>query len=980
MPLPTGTLTFLFTDIEASTQLWEQQPDAMRPALARHDELLRSAVEDHNGTVVKTTGDGLLAVFAVSADAVAAALAGQQAIGAESWHLDPGQLRVRAALLTGEAEARQGDYYGPAINRAARLTAAAHGGQILLAKTTQELVRDDLPEGVSILDLGQFRLKDVPRPEHVYQLIAPSLKTNFPPLNAEPMRLANLPSQHTPFVGRQQEVQAVLDLLGEKRARLVTLIGPGGTGKTRLALNIAETLLPEYPDGVFFVDLAPIANPELLPSAVAGVLDISEASGYTLSELIQRYFKTKNLLLVLDNFEHVVIAADLLPVWQQAAPDLTLLVTSREALNLQGEWLFPVGGLPYPQDGTTANLEQYAAVQLFLQSALRVRPDFSLEKEAQGVLRICQLVEGLPLALELAASWARTMDAQAIADEIERNVEFLATRLRNVPARHRSMLAAFDYSWQQMEPAEQSAFARLSVFRGGFDRAAATAVAGASLMTLSALADKSLLRWSSANGQEAGGRYYVHELLRQFGHEKLAAKSGLIEEIQREHALYFADLVQNLIPLMLDERQLEFTNRITADIENIRVAWQWATDHVDAIALGKAGHALADYFQFVGHYSEGQATFQKAVQALAGLEQTPQVERALAARRLDLAYFQIRLGLLEEAQELAEKSWAVYDRYGMQPQPGLGTDPRAALGILASTEGDYEATAGYGQAIFQAGDTDVNSGNKPFGAYLLTRAALGQGEYEKARHYALEGYMMAQKSGERWFLAYMLNEMGNVEFALGNYGAAREHYDAAMAIRGEFNDPEGIALAAIQLGAVALRENRYDEAEKRFRQGLERYEEIHDRGGLARALDGLGQTATATGRRRAACGYYREALDIAVDIHYVPVILSLLVSIGELFLEIGLLEAGVRLLARAASHPRGEQETRQRAEEALARQLNTVTAGKSEEAVEEGSAADLSRLAKSAQAELVRLESDAADQAQTSRPVEGTDHDRAQTT
>jgi predicted ATPase/class 3 adenylate cyclase len=954
--LPSGTLTFLFTDIESSTQLWEQQPEAMRSDLVRHDELLRTVIEDHDGTFVKTTGDGLLAVFQDAKDAVAAAVAGQEAIGAETWNLESNQLRVRAALLTGTAEERDGDYYGTAVNRAARLMDAAHGGQILLSKTSQELVRDDLPDSVSILDLGHYRLKDVDRPEHVYQLVAPGLETDFPPLNALAVRLTNLPSQRTPFVGRQQEVQAVLDLLQQKQARLVTLFGPGGAGKTRLSVEIAETSLPDYSDGVFFVDLAPITNSELLPSAVANVLDIPEASGNTLNELIQRYLKPKQLLLVLDNFEHIVAAAELLPDWQQAAPDLTLLVTSREALNLREEWLYPVGGLPYPEDQETADLAKYGAVQLFLQTALRVRPDFDLEKEASGVVRICQLVEGLPLALELAASWTRTMDTRAIADEIQQNAEFLATRLRNVPERHRSMLAAFDYSWQQLGSTEESAFARLSVFRGGFDRTAVTAVTGANLNTLSALVDKSLLRWSPAKDREASGRYYVHELLRQFGHEKLAAEPGLIEEMRRNHGLYFTDLAHDLSPLMLDDRQLEFTSRITAEIENIRVAWQWAAEHAEATALREAGHAMAIYFQFVGRYTEGQTTFQKAVEALSGAEQTPENKQALAGLRLDLAYFQIRLGLLEEAQELAEKSWSVFERYEMQPQPGLGTDPRAALGILASTEGDYETTARYGEAVLRTSKADDNSGNKPFGAYLLTRAALGQGEYEKARQYAQEGYTMARQSGERWFLAYMLNEMGNVDLALGEYEDARNHYDAAMAIRRKFNDPEGIALAAVQLGAVALQEKQYDEAEKHFQQGLELYEEINDRGGLARALDGLARTAAATSKRRVACGRYRQALDIAVDIHFVPVILSLLEGVGEFFLELGDLEAGLRLLARAASHPRGEHETRRRAEEALNRQMKEAPTSKYEEIVEEGSVESLLPLAQNTQVQLERLE------------------------
>lgn len=955
MALPTGTLTFLFTDIEGSTQLWEQQPEAMRPALARHDALLRATVESYHGIVVKTTGDGLLAVFHAAANAVSAALAGQLAIDAEPWSADIGQIKVRMSLLTGAAETRDGDYYGPAVNRAARLTAAAHGGQILLSATTQELVRDLLPAGVSTLDLGHYRLRDVARPEHIHQLVAAGATPDFPPPDAISVRLTNLPQPRTPFVGRHQEVQAVLTLLHDQHARLLTLIGQGGAGKTRLSLKIAETLLPEYADGAFFVDLAPITGPDLLPAAVANVLGIPGASGYTLSELIQRYLKHKQLLMVLDNFEHVLDAADLLPDWQQAAPELTLLVTSREALNLQEEWLYPVGGLPYPKDESAADLEQYGAVQLFFQSARRVRPDFNLEAEAKDVLRICQLVEGLPLALELAASWARTMDTAAIAAEIQRNAEFLATRLRNVPERHRSMLAAFDYSWQQLKPTEQSAFAHLSVFRGGFDRDAAAAVAGASLASLSALVDKSLLRWSPGEGQASSGRYYVHELLRQFGHDKLADEAGLATEVRRKHGQYYIDFLYDLYAMMLDHRQLEFTARIAAEIENIRAAWLWATEDANATALTRAGHVLANYYQFVGNYIEGHAIYSRAAEALAGAPQAPETDKALAVIWLDLAYFKIRLGLLEEAQDLSEKSIAIFNRYDLHPRPGLGTDPRTALGILASIEGDYEATARYGREILRASESDGDLSNGPFGSHLLVRAALGQGQYEIARQNALDGYAVAKKTGERWFLAYTLNELGNVEFALGDYGAARDHYEEALAIRREFNDPEGIALAAVKLGAVALREQLYGEAEERFRQSLELYEEVNDRGGLARALVGLSQTAAATGRRRAACKSYREALDIALDMHFVPVILLLLEGVGELFLDLGQLEAGLRLLARVASHPRGEHETRRQAEEALDRRRGQVQATEFEQLIAEGSTADLLSMAKNTQAELVHL-------------------------
>jgi DNA-binding CsgD family transcriptional regulator len=494
------------------------------------------------------------------------------------------------------------------------------------------------------------------------------------------------------------------------------------------------------------------------------------------------------------------------------------------------------------------------------------------------------------------------------------------------------MLAAFDYSWQQLEPAEQSAFAHLSVFRGGFDRAAAEAVAGASLPVLSALVDKSLLRWTPGDGQGAGGRYYIHELLRQFGQEKLTGEPGQLESIRRKHGLYFTTFVHSQLPLVLGERQLQFTATIATEIENIRVAWLWATESADAAALQKAGHVMANYYQFVGHYIEGHATFLKAAEALAGAEQSAQTEKTLATT-------------------------------------GLGTDPRTALGILASIEGDYEATARYGEKIHRTSEAYDNFGNVPFGLYLLTRAALGQGDYQAARRYALQGYATAKATGERWFLAYTLMELGNVEFALNNYTAAREHYEAALAIRSEFNDPEGVALATVQLGTVALRERKFAEAEERFCQGLELYEEINDRGGLARTLDGLGQTAAATGRQRAACDHYREALQFALDIHFVPVILSLLEGIGELLAELDEIEPGLSLLARAASHPRGEHETRRRADLALSRHKSKVPVARFDEAVQEGSSAELASLAKSTLAELLRLESEVDRQAAEDTPM-----------
>lgn len=959
MVLPEGTITFLFTDIEDSTRLWEQETEAMRQALARHDDLLPGIIKRHGGTVIKTTGDGLQTGFSAGIDAVRAALAIQDALKAESWPEPIGRLRVRIGLLTGTAEFRDGDYHGPAVNRAARLMDAGHGDQILLAKTTRELVGDALPAGVSTRDLGEYHLRGVARPERIYQLLAPGLPAEFPPLRVVPVQLTNLPPRRTPFISRDRELNAVIDLLRGPEARLVTLLGQGGSGKTRLAMEIAERLLPAYEDGVFFVDLAPLTSPELLPSAVANVLGLAEAGQQSLSELVRRHLSHKQMLLVLDNFEHLLAAADLLPQWLASSPGLALLATSRAALNLQEEWLYPIGGLPYPQNGTAGDLETYGAVQLFVQSALRVRPEFSLDDETAGVVRICQIVEGLPLAIELAASWTKTLDSSTIAGEIQRNADFLATRLRNVPERHRSMLAAFEYSWQLLKQPEQTAFTRLAVFRGGFDRAAAQAVTGASPVVLTALVDKSLLHWRPGDGQGAGGRYRIHELLRQFAEEKLIQDAEEAERIHDQHTTYYTTYIQELLPLMLDDRQLEATAKVTAEIENIRVAWQWATERADVEALNRAATPMADYYQFKGRYIEGQIVFLKAAEALAGVEKTQRVEETLGEIWLDLAYFDIRLGFLEEAEAFARESHDIYQRYGKRPGPGMGTDPRIVLGLLASIKGDHAATGKYGEEVRQTAEADGNIGNRPLGTYLLTRAALAQGDYEAALRYARQGCAMARETGERWFNAYALNEMGNVEFVLGNYAAARENYETAYNIRREFDDPEGAALAALNLGIVALREQNNVEAEKQFRHGLDIYEELNDRGGLARALEGLGQAAANSGQLRTACDHYQRALEIAAGIHFVPVVLSLLGAIGEFFMDLKEPALGLECLARVASHPAAEYETKQRAEKALARYRNGWPEKLVKEAVDSGTRTGLQTLTQRANDTLLRLKREA---------------------
>ncbi len=467
--LPTGTITFLFTDVEGSTRLWEAHPATMRAVMARHDALLTACFEQHDGVVVRPRGEGdsLFAVFVRASDAVAAALAGQRAVAAEDWG-DVGPLRVRMGLHTGEADLGEGDYYGSAVNRTARIRAAGHGGQILLSEATAKLVRGTLPVEAVLLDLGRQRLRDLTEPEQLSQLTAPGLPERFPPLATLDACPNNLPLQLTSFIGRERELAEIAALL--RQHRLLTLTGPGGTGKTRLALQACAEALDEFPDGVFFVDLAPLADSALVPSAVAQTLGVQELPGVPLQASVGRFLRDRRLLLLLDNYEHLLAAADFAAALLQAAPSVALLVTSRGPLRVRGEWEYAVSPLPLPpvEDTRLATIGQNPAVGLFVARAQAVRTDFALTAEnAPAVAAICGRLDGLLLAIELAAARVRALPPAVLLARLEHRLPVLTGGARDAPARQQTLRGTILWSYALLAPAEQRLFRQLAVFAGG---------------------------------------------------------------------------------------------------------------------------------------------------------------------------------------------------------------------------------------------------------------------------------------------------------------------------------------------------------------------------------------------------------------------------------------------------------------------------------------------------------------------------------
>src|SRR5579863_490706 len=577
--LPTGTVTFLFTDIEGSTTRWEHHPEAMRAAIARHDALLRSVITAHGGFVFKMMGDAVYAVFARAPDAMTAALAGQRDVAAEDWGAI-GPLRVRMALHTGIAQNRDDDYFGPTLNRVARVLSTGYGGQVLLSAATFELARDSLPEGVSMKALGEHALKDLLRPEAVYQLVIPDMPNEFPPLKSLSQRPHNLPTQPTPFVGREQEMERLYQMLCRPDVRLVTLTGPAGIGKTRLALQVAAELSDVFADGLFLVPLAPVNEPEQTVPTIIQTLGISDLSNQAPLTLLKSALKDKQMLLLLDNFEHVIPAAVHIAELLATCPRLKIIVTSQVVLRLQAEREFTVPPLSLPNLKhlpDVAALSQYEAVALFIQRAQAVKPDFAVTNtNAPAVAGICARLDGLPLAIELAAARVKLFPPQALLTRLEQGLAILTGGARDLPARQQTLRGAIAWSYNLLSPEEQQLFRRLSVFVDGCSWEAAEQVCTAAgplseeiLESLSSLLDKSLLRQQESTESEP--RFWMLQTLREFGLEVLAS-AGETEVTREAHAEYYLALAEQAEPLLKGNEQTHWLARLEQEYENLRAA------------------------------------------------------------------------------------------------------------------------------------------------------------------------------------------------------------------------------------------------------------------------------------------------------------------------------------------------------------------------------------------------------------------------
>jgi len=864
--LPSGTVTFLFTDIEGSTRLWERDTAVMERALARHNAILNAAITGQGGVHFKTIGDAFQAAFRDPGAALAAAVDAQQALAAEPWP-ETGPIRVRMGLHVGEAEPDAvGDYLAPCLNRLSRLLAVGFGGQVLVSAAVQQRVRDRLPAGVGLRDLGRHRLRDLLEPEHVAQLVIAGLPDTFPPLKSLEGYPTNLPVLPTALIAREAELTQVAHHL-ESGQRLLTLTGPGGVGKTHLALQAAADALPRFKDGVWLVPLGELRDADLLLPRIAATLRVREGGGLDLRAALLDYLTNKRTLIVLDNFEQLVAAAPTVAELLRSCEHVRLLVTSRQRLGIAGERLLPVDPLPLPDtQGFVAATASSPAVQLFVERAQMQDPGFRLGTgNAPVVARICTRLDGLPLAIELAAAQISHFTASELLRELEDRFGILAGGRRDALSHQQALAATIVWSYDLLTPEEQRTFRALSVFAGGWNLAAATAVTeergypDRGPETVASLVESSLVRRVTLETDES--RWSMLESLREFGRIRLEnANEG--ESVRERYAAWCLQFVTTVTGELNTADQLSALDRLEREHDNARAVLHWSEETGQTERQLTLASALATYWQLRGHLSEGRRW----------------LETALATADKDAS---ARLPAMVDA------------------------------GILAQVQGDNDAAARWFERALPAARMVGDRGIEAALLNNLGAVALWRGQIDEAERLFSQGLAVAEVIGDRRRRADALANLGAVAHYRGDISVALARYMDCLALWREMNDATGVAdmlLNVVQL--LAPLEQHRTRAKAAGAAALQRYRELGNPQGAALTLSSLGVIASQEGDLECAAKLHAESLALFREIEDGPGEIRALGSLGLVALDQEDLAAAARRLecALRSVSERGDQE------------------------------------------------------------------------
>lgn len=863
--IPTGTVTFLFTDVEDSTPLWESEPEAMRVNLARHDALLRGCIEAHGGYIFKTMGDEFCVSFATAGDAVRAAIEAQLALGREEWEGGV-DLKVRMALHSDVAEVRDGDYFGAGLSRVARFRSLGYGGLILLSETARDLARDHVPPEVTFADLGLHRLRGFSREEHVYQLKHPELPADFPPLRSASVRPNNLPHLLSSFVGRAEDQAAVRGLLD--RARLVTLSGPGGCGKTRLAMEVATDLVRDFSDGVWLVQLAAISDPALLTQAIADVLGVREEASKTLAQSLAQFLAERELLLVMDNCEHLVDDCAGLSRWMlERAPKLRILATSREPFHVQGEAIWAVRPLAIPSIGPSpdpAEVSSFESVRLFLERAADAGAGLVLTSaNVKQVVSICRSLDGIPLAIELAAARLNAMSLADLAAGMAQRFSLLRSLGREAAPHHQTLMAAIDWSYDLLLEEEQRFFRKLSVFSGGWTSEAAPAVCGENgsggqfSELLTRLVEKSLVVLS---GEGDRGRYRMLESIGAYAADKLE-ESGEAEMARNDHCQWFLSLAESAEEELRMANQAEWLARLEEELDNFRAAMRYAEGAAQEAGL-RIATALGRFWSLRAHLTEGRGWIESFLARDGGFAASLRARAAFSA-----AMLAANQGDFSSTARLAEQGWELFQELG-------------------DTLGAANATV------------------------MLARAAWSAGDLDRAVDLLLGAQKTYKEIGDRQRQSTVLNNLGLVETQRGRLDEARRLLEECLALKRELQDELGVAGTLHNLGSLGQREGDFERAEGLQLESLAIGRRLGNKRSIATALAGLGRARAAKGERDAARDNYAEALrlaneagDLALAAECLEGLASAAAAAGQWERAAKLLGAAEVLRERTGAHP-----------------------------------------------------------------------------
>lgn len=887
MEQPVGTVTMLFTDIEGSTRRLEQLgTERYREALDLHHHLVREVVGRFGGYEVDTEGDAFFVAFERARDGVIAAAEIQRALARTEWP-EGSSLRVRMGIHTGEPLVAPPRYVGVDVHRAARIASAAHGGQIVISHVTADLLAAEPIEGVWLLDLGLHRLKDLSEPRLLFQLAGDGLEDRFPPLRTLEGQRTNLPVEATSFVGREQELAEVGSLLTRPDARLLTLTGPGGTGKTRLALQAAGSVVEQFEDGVFVVFLASVGEPDAVVVAVAQALGLREQAGETLAETVGSFLRGRELLLVLDNFERIVEAAPLLAGWMAASPKLRLLVTSRLALHLSGEQIYDVHPLKLPAEdgGETARLAESEAALLFLARARAARSDFVITDEnAASVAEICARLDGLPLALELAAARVRVLSAQALLARLEQPLGLLTGGARDLEERQRTMRATIAWSYDLLDREEQELFAWLGVFVGGFRIEAAEAVVAAAaeaapdlLDGLSSLVEKSLL--VERHDSDGEPRFFMLETIREFAVERLE-ESGEAAALREAHARQFLALADQAAMHWEGKERDDWLGRLAPDYANIDAALT-TLHEVDSDAAARLTSDLGEYWDARGLLAEGR---ERLAATLAGRTSSATRARALLAdgclARSQGLYDQAA-DRAQEAASIAEpgdtltrgqarhlQAWLAY--YHDQTEEAVAAANEALallsdstqfgsmlrlqrlLNVIAREHGNLEEARDRGEAIVSTAREHGDRDNLLQALNDLGEMERMLGNIDRAHDLLAEAVEIGRASGNRSFLAHALTTYARVERQRGDNARAKNLAGEAIEIRRSLGAKHGLAMALFQRALSAFEEGDGSQSWLDTQEALQICQDLGDRQGIAVTIEHLASLAVAEHEPRTA--------------------------------------------------------------------------------------------------------------------------------